>query len=379
MEMKVMQSKISDLIRGASFSDLHMLHRRTPTTLIISNLNQSLPDNAETAALDIIFFAGDVFDNLGDLANEDVWEVHMWAARVLRICKKYNIILRILEGTPSHDWKQSHLFVVLNELAEIGADIKHVKELSIEYIEPLRISVLYVPDEWGPTDKTLSQVKELLKAKGLDKVDLAIMHGQFPHQLPSHVAAPVHDPEAYLAFVRFFIFIGHVHTRSVYDRIQAQGSHDRNGHGEEEAKGHLRFQIDLLSGEHAATFIENVTAQRYVTVSCRGMTLDETLSEIHDQVKDLPELSFVRVEADKDNPILASMEVLIRKWPLFTWSKIARKDKEEKEEVEDVDQTYTPLTITKENVDGLLMDRLVNVGLQGDQLSIANRILKELL
>lgn len=372
-----MSSKTANVVKGASFSDLHMLHRRTPTSLIIRNLGESLPDNEETAALDIIFLAGDVFDNLGDLANEDVWDVKMWAAGLLRLCKKHGIILRILEGTPSHDWKQSHLFVVLNQLAEIGADIKHVKELSIEYIEPLGISVLYVPDEWGPPDRTLSQVKDLLKAKGLEKVDLAIMHGQFPYQLPSHVSAPTHDPEAYLAIVRFFIFIGHVHNRSEFDRIRAQGSHDRNGHGEEEAKGHYRFQIDLQSGEHYTQFVENVNAQRYVTVSVRGMTLDETLEEIHVQVKDLPELAFVRVEADKENPILSNMEVLIRKWPMLTWSKIARKDKEEKDEIIEVEVVYKPLTITPENIGDLLMERLANVGLQGDQFEIANKILTE--
>lgn len=372
------KSRNSNVVKGASFSDLHVLHRRTPTTLTVNNLKQSIPDNEETAALDIIFLAGDVFDRLGDLANEDVWEVKFWAAHLLRLCKKHDIILRILEGTPSHDWKQSHLFVVLNEIAEIGADIKHVKELSIEYIEPLRISVLYVPDEWGPPERTLSQVKDLLKAKGLNKVDLAIMHGQFPHQLPAHVKAPVHDPDEYLAIVRFFIFIGHVHNRSEYDRIIAQGSHDRTAHGEEEAKGHYRFILDLESNEMTADFIENKNAKIYLTVHCRGMTLDETLAEIREQVKDLPIDSYVRVEADKENPILSNMDVLARTWPMITWSKLAKKEKEEKEEVIDVDLIYKPPTITPDNIVGMMMPRLVNVGLQGDQLEIASEILREL-
>lgn len=329
--------------------------------------------------LELLILAGDVFDDLGTLANENIWEVKAWIARLLRFCKKHGIILRVLEGTPSHDWKQSNLFPVINEIAEIGANIKYVKELSIEYIEPLRISVLYVPDEWGPTDRTQSQVKDLLKAKGLEQVDLAVMHGQFPHQLPSHVSAPTHATEFYLSIVRFFIFIGHVHAYSRYDRIIAQGSHDRNGHGEEEAKGFVRFEIDLDSGEHFATFVENKGAQRYVTISCRGMDLDDTLKQIDEQVKLLPELSFVRVEADEDNPIFSNMEVLMRKWPMQTWSKIVRKEeKEQKEEIEDEELLYTPLTITCDNVDGLLMPRLVKVGLQGEQLLIAESILKEL-
>lgn len=367
-------------VKGASLSDLHLLHRRTPTSLLIKNLYQSLPDNQETADLDIIFLAGDVFDDLATLANENLWEVKIWISNLLRMCKKRNIILRVLEGTPSHDWKQSWLFPMINEIADIGADIKHVKELSIEYIEPIGISVLYVPDEWGPTDKTLSQVQELLQAKGLEKVDLAIMHGQFAHQLPSHVTAPKHDASAYLELVRFFIFIGHVHTYSRYDRIIAQGSHDRNGHGEEEAKGHVRFEIDLESGEHSAQFVENKGAQRYVTIQCNGLDLQDTLNEIERQIKDLPELSFVRIEADHNNPILANLDAVARRWPMLTWSKLVRKEeKEEKEELENEELHYTPLTITPGNVSGLLMERLVKRGLQGHQLSTADRLLGGLL
>lgn len=374
------KSNRSRRIKGASFSDLHVLHRRTPTTKTIRNLNDALPDNQETAALDLLIIAGDVFDDLATLANENIWEVKIWVARVLRLCKKYGIILRVLEGTPSHDWKQSNLFPVINEIAEIGADIKHVKELSIEYIEPLGISVLYVPDEWGPPDNTLRQVHDLLTAKGLTQVDIAVMHGQFSHQLPAHVSAPTHDAQAYLKIVKFFIFIGHVHTYSQFDRILAQGSHDRFGHGEEEAKGHLRFEIDLDSGEHYATFVENKGAQRYVTVSCNGMDLEDTLRQIEEKIKDLPELSFVRVEADNDNPVFSNMDSLIRKWPMFTWSKLPRKEeKEQKEEIENEELLYTPVSITRDNVDGLLMARLVKVGLQGNELETANSILKELL
>lgn len=375
-----MKSLTSKRVKGASLSDLHMLHRRTPTTKILSNLDTSIMEDPEMAELDILFIAGDVFDDLATLANESIWEVKIWIARFLKWAKKNNIILRILEGTPSHDWKQSHLFLVINEIAEIGADIKHVKELSIEYIELIGITVLYVPDEWGPPDTTKSQVKDLLKAKGLEQVDIAVMHGQFPHQLPSHVTAPTHDPEFYLSITRFLTFIGHVHLRSKYDRILAQGSHDRVAHGEEDPKGFFKFEIDLDSGEYFVTFVENKGAQRYVTISCVGMDLDDTLKQINERVAELPELSFVRVEADADNPVFANMDVLIRKWPMQTWSKLPRKEeKEVAEDLENEELLYTPLLITRDNVSGLFTPRLVKAGLQGEQLDIAAAILKELL
>ena len=334
----------------------------------------------EMAELDVLFIAGDVFDDLATLANESIWEVKIWIARFLKWAKRNNVIVRVLEGTPSHDWKQSHLFLVINEIAEIGADIKHVKELSIEYIELIGITVLYVPDEWGPPDTTKSQVQDLLKAKGLEQVDIAVMHGQFPHQLPAHVTAPTHDPEFYSSIVKFLCFIGHVHLKSRWQNLLAQGSHDRVAHGEEEPKGFYKFELDLDSGESFATFVENKGAQIYLTISCRGMDLDDTLKQINEQVAELPELSFVRVEADADNPIFANMDVLIRKWPMQTWSKLPKKDKEEeKEEIENEELLYTPLVITRDNVSGMFTARLIRAGLLGEQLDLASSILKELL
>ncbi len=366
-------------LKIASISDIHLGNRKNPTVEIIKNLKTAFPDNLETADLDIIFIVGDVFDDLLNLSDSDVWEIKLWIAGFLRTCKKHDITVVVLEGTPSHDWRQSELFLNTNAVADIGANLRYVKTLSIEYIERYGITVLCVPDEIEPTtEKTLSQVHELLRAKGLDKVDYAIMHGQFEYQLPAHVKAQKHDSEAYLKIVKHLIFIGHVHTYSRYKRIIAQGSFDRIGHGQEEAKGHVRATV-RKNGDYDIVFVENLNAKCYVTVDCVGLELAETLALIDKKVSDLPIGSLVRVKANENNPIFENMEIVIRKHPCFTWSKDVTKTKEEEQTLVDEGTVYVPVALTRENIPNLLMERLINSGVSNEVLEAAKIIIKEAL
>jgi DNA repair exonuclease SbcCD nuclease subunit len=156
-----------------SLSDIHLGHPDNPAERIIKNLKNAFSDNASMAEIDIIFIAGDVFDRLLSLPDDAVTEIDFWITSFLRLCKKHDIVLRVLEGTPSHDWKQSKRFVKINELSRIGADVQHVTELSIEYIDRFGINVLYVPDELpGGTNKTFESVLELMEERGLKKVEL---------------------------------------------------------------------------------------------------------------------------------------------------------------------------------------------------------------
>lgn len=363
----------------AVVSDIHLGHSRNRAVEIIQNLYTAFPDTAETGELDLLVLAGDVFDHLLSLPNEDVPEIDLWIAYTLRLCKKHDIVLRVLEGTPSHDWKQSQRFVTINEAGQIGADLKYVKELSIEYLERFDLNILYVPDEWeSTTEKTLSQVQELLHAKGLSQVDFAIMHGQFPHQLPPHIKAQKHDSDAYLKLVRHLIFVGHVHLYSQYDRIVAQGSFDRLGHGEEGPKGHVRAVV-WDNGDYELRFIETVNAKRFVTVHCTDKTLEDTLADVAKVATGLPSGAFVRVEAQSEHPIFANMELLVRNHPLLTWSKKVNEEKEAAVELIEDDTVYVPITLTRDNLEGLLMERMVQATTTAGVLEAARDLLKEVL
>jgi DNA repair exonuclease SbcCD nuclease subunit len=370
----------SSNLKIAVASDIHLGHARNPTERIIKNLRAAFPDNAETAELDMIVLAGDVFDTHLSLPDDVVTEIKVWVTYMLRLCKKHDILLRVLEGTPSHDWKQSKIFQSLNEVTGIGADLKYVRNLSIEYEERHDMWLLFVPDEWtNSTETTLSQVHDLLRAKGLTHVDYAFMHGQFEYQLPPHVKAQKHSSEEYLKIVKHLIFIGHVHIHSRYERIIAQGSFDRLSHGEEGPKGHVRAY--RRGDESDVVFFENEAALRFVTVKCEAMTLEDTLAEIAKQVQALPPDSFVRVQATYDNPIFSNMDALVRKWPWFTWDKkpIDDGETEAAETMVDDEVSYIPITITRDNVTAMLTDRLINSGAPSDVLAMAQEIMPEVL
>ena len=177
----------------ACLSDIHLGHGLVPTSDIINRLYKALPSNAESDKLDIIFVAGDVFDQLLFLPDAPVLDIQIWIADLFELCHRHNIALRVLEGTPSHDRGQGKQFEMIYltvgyDRDDKFVDFKYVPTLSIEYIELLDINVLYVPDEWDhDPDITWESVKNLLKDQGLEQVDFAVMHGNFEYHLPDHL------------------------------------------------------------------------------------------------------------------------------------------------------------------------------------------------
>lgn len=347
-------------IHLATLSDIHLGHRRNCASEIIKNLRCAIDDSAATAQLDLIFLAGDVFDDLLLLNNDEVLEIDLWIYWLLTLCVKYDIVLRVLEGTPRHDRKQSKRFELINEVMGNVVDLKYVTEISVEHIERFGIDVLYIPDEATETpEKTLCIAKEVMAARGLEQVDFAIMHGCFDYQIPYLASDHKHDSKAYLAMVRYLIFIGHVHTFSQLDRITAQGSFDRLAHGQEEPKGHVRATV-YQNGEREVTFVENTGAKKFVTLKCQENTLEETLVEINELVQTLPPYSHVRLDLNVDHPLLASTDTLIRRFPMITWEKIVRETGEESviAESEASEDEYSPITITRENIVQMVMNRV---------------------
>jgi len=369
-------------LRIASVSDLHLGHKKNNTSDIVANLKKAFPDNAVTGELDIIFLVGDVFDGLLNLPSDDVDIIDAWIHSLLNICARHDIILRILEGTPSHDWKQSRRFIHVAEMIKSPVDVKYITELSIEYINKFDINVLYIPDEWRPTtDKTLIDVHDLLKAKGLTQVDYAVMHGAFKYQLPEFIKASTHDAEEYLKIVREFIFIGHVHEHTRYKRIIAQGSFDRLAHGTEGPKGHVRVHVS--EQRKHVVFVENKTAKIFKTIDCTTLNLEDTLQKVRDTltINEPPPNSYIRILADIDNPILSNMSVLISQYPLYMWSKLVKDNTDDVEEIntEQSDESYTPITITRDNIVSLLLDRVSVITVDKVIISSSMRILNEVL
>lgn len=279
-------------------SDVHLGHARTPTWLIIRNLETyGIPFNRETAKLDVIFINGDFFDRMLDNASEDIILIRNWVARLIRFCKENNIKLRVLRGTRFHDWDQPILFVEENDNHEIGCDLKYITTVSIEYMEDLDLDILYVPDEAHTTSaETWNVVQALLDERRIDTVDYACMHGAFPYQLPPMAEQSVlHNPVKYENIVRHYISIGHVHQFNPIGKIIPQGSFDRMCHGDEGTKGHVRLENNEI------VFVKNPGAMRYLTLDVTGYSADDVIDHVRDLLGNNQDVCRVRLRCDKDD------------------------------------------------------------------------------
>ena len=369
----------------AVISDIHLGHAKNKAENIIRNLDKCFSNTKTLTGLDILFLAGDVFDELLHLDDPAVGHIKLWIARLLRRCHHLGIKIRVLEGTPSHDRKQSILFVTLNEINSKSGnnlcDLKYIDILDIEYFPDYDINVLYVPDEWGNgAQDCLDQVKAKLTEKNLAAVDLGIMHGMFAYQMGAGLShLPHHDEEEYLNIVLGPIFIGHVHRYSTYKRIIAQGSADRLSHGEEDPKGYIRAIInnDLT---YTAKFIENKDAAIYKTITINTEDITEALVYIDSEIRDLPIDSNIRIAANYANSILSNMSVIKDRWPQFIWStKVLGKETKVSEVLIDHRNKYIPVVLDRQTIKPLLLSRLNRLSLGPVILDSATKQLTEVL
>ena len=321
---------------------------------------RNLPDKKD---IDLICIVGDLFDTLLEFNSNDGVNITIWMNWLLEYCALNNIILRVLEGTPSHDWKQSIWFDTIIKFNHLPVNFKYVSDLSIEYIEELDIQVLYVPDEWNADNLvTYRQVVELLRDNNLSQVDMAFMHGQFDYQIPNHLAKiPRHDSNLYIPLVKYYISIGHVHIFSYYENIIAQGSFDRISHNEEDPKGAIEMILHK-DGNKSFNFIENKNARIFKTLDIKSLDMDKIYTKINKALKTIPAQSFVRLRVPRKSPILANFKELTIKYSNIHWSHVLDDDSVVSQSlfIESVFTNYESISITKDNLIPLVEQKLTN-------------------
>lgn len=352
-----MNSKRTD-IRYVEFSDVHFGHPDTPAYSIINNLDEMFDrysSSSRFAELDAIFIAGDLFDAPLPLNSSVREPVIAWGTRLLSFCARHDIALVILEGTPSHDAKQSKL------IADLAAsykdvypnlDFTYVDELSIIWHAKLGRWLAMVPD---CCRDTCLEAEEYLESEmlrlGIEKFDIAIMHGVFRYQLAYGDDKHKYREDWWLDRCNGYIHIGHHHTYTHYQRIIASGSLDRLRHGEPEPKGMIWVQE--IGNERRFTFIENTGAKIYHTVEITDMSLERTLARLKREIEQHPTGSHIRIIAPREHPIHQGQRDLIR---AYTWY-VLKFEYEKQDDVKpltlrsDVAMVaYTPVTLTPDNI-----------------------------
>lgn len=345
------------MVKYLVLSDIHFGHKRNLTNSIVNHLELFFKDYGKKLInVDIIFLAGDVYDKILYHSSEEAILALRWLMALVKYCSKNSIKLRILEGTPSHDWKQcSVLDKIINDL-NINVDFKYIDTVHIECMDDLNLNVLYVPDEWRATiSETMSDIHDALKEKHLLKVDIAIMHGQFKHHLPFYKDEHVFDESEVMALVNKYISIGHIHTPQVYERILTQGSFDRLAHGEEEKKGGMLITLDV---ESSFEVLVNKRSTVFKSVKIRNDT-DTELTRVDNIASKLPDNSNLRLVLPNNMGVLSRVDDLRKRYPNLRISKkINKKDTAAKTSIVK-DVTIHNVSITKDNLKQIVTDRLI--------------------
>ena len=305
-------------------SDIHLGHKRNKKENIVHNLREYFKDyHKQLSKVKIIFIAGDIFDTLLSNNSNEYLLATEWLTELILYSKAHNIKLRILEGTPSHDWRQAKLISSIIDKLKIDIDYKYISTLHIEHMVDFDLNILYIPDEYKhKASDTLEEVKKLLIKENLTNVDIAIMHGQFHYQIPMIRLESSHDEDEYLNIVKYFISIGHIHTSSIYERILAQGSFDRLAHNEEEDKGGMLCTI-YKDGSYRFLFLKNTRAKIFITLDYNKSSLstEEVSNDIRNRLKGIEDDSYIRILIND----VKSIEGLKDEYP-FLHFKIVNKE-----------------------------------------------------
>ncbi len=362
-------------------SDIHLGHKKTRTADIISNLDTYLTNDKVFKSLDVLFLAGDVFDDVVSLSRRESNIITSWIYRTILLSIKHKVAIRVLEGTPSHDRAQSKHFETkvadIFESSGVLADVKYIDTLSVEQLKigDKSYYILYVPDELGPAQQTLERVDELLLSRDLSRFDIAVMHGTFDFQNPiiAHHTG-THRSQEYLNRCKL-VFIGHEHNPKSLEHIHAQGSFDRLEHGQEHPKGYLKAKI-YPDGHYEMQSVHNKGAIIYKTIICRSDDIENEYRKVEKAAFGLVDGSHVCIQTTKQSPMAHCLPIFENKYPLLHW-KVNLKDDSKAAPIEigvTLSQDYTPIVINEYTLLDLVMQQASYMDLSAD--SINNIILE---
>ena len=347
------------MIRYLLLSDIHLGHNRTNAEYITNNLKSFFKKyKRKLKNIDMIIISGDVFDRLLPINSPDSLISYNWLTELIKYCANNNLKLRILEGTPSHDWKQVKLiYKIVNEF-NLDLDFKYYNDIDIEImtINGYELSVLYIPDEiYDNSEKIWEAVLNKLNEYDLDKIDLIVMHGAFKYQLPIKNLDFLHDENRYLSIVNYLINIGHVHNHSEFSKILCPGSFDRLTFSDEnDNKGGWLITLKE-NGNVNKEFLENSTAMIFKTIN-----LTKEQKQIDKILKVIPDYSNIRLLIDKDDSIKNLINELQFKYPN---KRFIIKDKNKKD-VKNITTTKNnkrelfKFKINKDNIKELILEEL---------------------
>lgn len=327
-----------------SVSDLHLNNRRIGAKRLCHNFQRFLSDYEHLIlAADVFLISGDFYDGLLFYPSEDTRHIHSVIIRILDLCVRGDVKLRVLNGTRTHDWGQCKDFLYIAEAFKGTVDVKYIDTLTIERIKGY--SILYVPDELNTQSLvTYEQAKDLMASEALTQVDYVSLHGPFSYQL-EFPGVDTHNETNWMALCRYLIIAGHIHVSVPYGNIVPNGSLDGLVFREDQNKGGWYF---TKQGE--TIYKERLLNTHQVRFEIFTIPVDEllerTLKRLAKVIKGLPEESYISIRTHLTHPINPLLREIKQRHPRYHFYKETYG--EVKPAVEVIE--YTAIEITQKNL-----------------------------
>jgi hypothetical protein len=203
---------------------------------------------------------------------------------LLTLAYEFNIKVRMILGTKSHDLNQLDNFKYL-ENSDI--DFKIITKVQEEELMP-NLSVLYVPEEYVINQN--DYYKEFFKECDEEtKYDLCFGHATWDFEaLGDQIqeserpikGSPVFKFSEWNKYFFGCLIFGHIHNKVFYkNKVYYTGSYSRWCYGEESSKGFLDIEYDISTTKHTVKFVENTLAPLYLTVKLSELIDMESTTE----------------------------------------------------------------------------------------------------
>lgn len=265
------------MYRGLFMADIHigaMSYKDTFDGILY--IRDLLDSYTKDGPLDFIIIGGDYFDKQL-YANDPFIKL---AQKLMLYIVLHAKVIRIINGTSSHDCSQYGLFDTLKEDIPLISknfvyDLKVINTVSEEELLP-GMHVLYIPEEYV-FDKEEYYKEFLSEDKSYDYI---FGHGMIAEAFTylkkkrkkedgiKRRSAPVFRSIELSDHCRGDVIFGHYHIHSEYmdGKVSYSGSLFRWKHGEEEDKGFYFITTNPEEEYYKKTFVYNDKANKYITL-----------------------------------------------------------------------------------------------------------------
>lgn len=232
--------------------------------------------------IDIVTIAGDYFDRVIRF-NEPagVLAIDLFDALV-EAAESGGFLLRVLQGTKSHDNNQLDVF---DGYEDAHPDkVRIIRKVTKETIHlgDRDYTVLYLPEEYpsDPDSYYADYFKgqyDLIYGHGMtDIVGFSFSDWQDEGENIS-LGTPVHNTDKLLELSKGPVVFGHIHNKKVYkDKFYYTGSYSRYAFDSQEDKGWLVTELNPDDfSDYEVTFLENKLAPTYGIIMVDSLPIDE--------------------------------------------------------------------------------------------------------